>query len=1038
MTALVLHLSDIHIKTATDPILKRAEDIARCLFSRLPTATRVFLIVSGDIAFSGQREEFDAASRFLRVITAAIVAEKDLPVAIILAPGNHDCDFSRSTVTRNTIVSQLVGGALQEIDESVIQTCTRVQDAFFSFRKGLENAEDVVDDGLRRVTRFEVEGRVLAVDCLNVSWVSQLAETPGRLYFPVDRYSDKLDPDIDVRLVVMHQPFNWFAQPGYRKFREFVRKQATILFTGHEHEGNVGINFDAETKLSAYVEGCVLQGEQDLSDSSFNVVVLDLEEGKFSATQYVWQGDRYRESGEGSWNDYHELPVKRDNPFPVAPEFSQRLEDPGPFLKHPRGHGVTLSDIFVYPDLKRVGADERQQVHENSQRLLNPQMLEQGVLIEAAEKSGASSLLHQLFLGYYARGYVPVLLDGRDLKSFRDKDVAATVLSAVASQYGQERLSTFEQLSRTKKVLLVDGFDLSPMSAAVARSKLLQSLQRRFAYVAMSVGEMFEMKDVFASEGANGLTAFLHFQLQDFGFRLRAQLARKWFSLGNDGTMDNATLLARCDEAERVMNTVMARRIIPSVPLYLLTLLQSVAAGRTGDFKESALGYYYQYLLTDALEEAGVQRHRFTEMFDYACQLAWFFHTKGRRELEEAELRKFNEEFSTEWHTVDFIPRLNILLKAKVLYRSGQSYAFRYPYIYYFLKGLYLKKSLGNKTVREYVERCCRHLYVREHANTVLFLAHHTSEEFVLQTIAQALRSMFAKDAPVLFEGDDTKGVQRLIEGAPRLKYRGGTPEANRERVQKFQDEVDDGSDGLAETEEESQGLSLPAQLMTLVKTMEILGQVLKNQYSGIPRERRRALVEEIMVGPLRGLGNFYAYLNRTPDWLVAEIDAALERRGKVDDAEERKRIAKRLVGAIIQIISLSFIVRASDAVNSDRLLEDIRDVVERRGALAFRLMEMSVLLDSPKTLPRHKLGALLEEVNTQPIAARLLNLMLLNRLYMFETSEADMQWLAKESGLRLDLQHAISYGAGRNQRLAQPSGGNKGRTPPSRKRRQP
>jgi len=42
--------------------------------------------------------------------------------------------------------------------------------------------------------------------------------------------------------------------------------------------------------------------------------------------------------------------------------------------------------------------------------------------------------------------------------------------------------------------------------------------------------------------------------------------------------------------------------------------------------------------------------------------------------------------------------------------------------------------------------------------------------------------------------------------------------------------------------------------------------------------------------------------------------------------------------------------------------------------------------------------------------ANRLLQMMLLNRLYMFKTSEQDMQWLHEEMQLDLGMQHAITY----------------------------
>ena len=76
MTAVVLHLSDIHIKSDKDWILDKGSRIAACLYKSLPDASVVFIIVSGDIAYSGTADQYTAAESFLRNIRSAIEAEK--------------------------------------------------------------------------------------------------------------------------------------------------------------------------------------------------------------------------------------------------------------------------------------------------------------------------------------------------------------------------------------------------------------------------------------------------------------------------------------------------------------------------------------------------------------------------------------------------------------------------------------------------------------------------------------------------------------------------------------------------------------------------------------------------------------------------------------------------------------------------------------------------------------------------------------------------------------------------------------------------
>src|SRR5262249_13201558 len=155
---------------------------------------------------------------------------------------------------------------------------------------------------------------------------------------------------------------NWFGQSVYRPFRSFVRQLADILVTGHEHQGNVGINDDAESEKNTYIEGCVLQPDnKKLTNSSFNVISIDLESSQFSATKFTWNGKRYERSTEGSWSDYRQLPTKSKSRFSIDQAFAETLDDPGAFLVR-SGQNISLSDVFVYPDLKRLEVGDRRSI----------------------------------------------------------------------------------------------------------------------------------------------------------------------------------------------------------------------------------------------------------------------------------------------------------------------------------------------------------------------------------------------------------------------------------------------------------------------------------------------------------------------------------------------------------------------------------------------------------------------------------------------------------------------------------------------------
>lgn len=1017
LTAILLHLSDIHIKGEKDPILSHANDIAICTYSVLPDASAMFILISGDIAYSGKPSEYEIAKVFLNNIKSAIKQEKDIPINFIIAAGNHDCDFALDSSMRQMAIKSLINDELS-IDESVINQCTLVQESFFNFRNELISVISIPDDKLWFTQNFDIEGKIIIFDSLNLSWVSRMQETQGAIVFPHERYTNKENENSNIRIVVMHHPLNWFNQTMYRRFRQFVRTLASIIVTGHEHQANAGENIDTESSMSAYIEGGVLQDSNSLSNSAFNIVTLNLDDETYKSTRFLWKGTRYESTEDGSWAEYRKLPPKRRNAFEIQCEFRQRLDDPGANFLHPVKTKISLHDIYIYPSLLKVGDYKHQDNFASSDILLAPEKTSEGVLVEGEEKVGRTSLLYRLFDEYYERGYVPLYIIGSNIKKTFSKDIDELIAKAVKEQYGDKSFVDFQQLTISRKLLLLDDFDDCPIKSIKDRVQILSNLKSRFGHAIVTVSMLFEAKELLREVKSQEALNFEHYQIQPFGFFLRHKLIKKWVLLGNDGSLSESEIIDKIDQSEKSMDMVMGKNLIPSMPLYLLTLLQSIEAGHSSEFKDSSLGHYYDYLLNDSFLAARVPKEKLKEFFDYCTALAWHFHKMRCRELTQDQLLEFNKEFSSRFHTVDFEPRLGKLISSKVLIaRGNQYYSFRYPYIYFFLKGRYLNQNIHDIQIRQYIEKCIKHLYVRENANTILFLAHHTHDEFVLDTVLRVLRELFSQYAPIKFL-EDTGNISSLISDAPKLKYTGVAPEKFRENQNKTRDDLDDGRDGLVEKEEDGDALSYIAQLVTLFKTVEIIGQILKNKYSSLERPRKSEILAELFSGPLRALAGFYDVVCSNPDQLVAEVDLALKKRHKLNNDDERNRSARQIVAGLIQFASIAFIWKASTSVSSAALRENILETVKKNGTPAFRLIELGIQLDSASTIPRELLLSLQQDIRKDAIAMSLMRMLLIRHLYMFRTAEQDKQWLESKLGLDLGKQHSVELNSTKTKRI--------------------
>jgi UDP-2,3-diacylglucosamine pyrophosphatase LpxH len=425
MKLLLLHLSDIHIKGSTDRILKFSTEIAAATVPHLMDLSAVFIVVSGDIAYSGLQQEYLAAHSFLDAIRDSIRAETDAVVYYILVPGNHDCDFSGD----QTIRDALIAAAQREpysLSHAIIRECLKVQTNYAKFEHTCAPTKRVEVHPLWVSYEFDISGQRVVFDCLNSSWMSTLKEKQGQLVFPVE---DLPTPTgrTDLRVAVLHHPLNWYGQPTYQAFRTFLRNLGQIVITGHEHHQTFGEILDAESSLSTYVEGGVLQEDGAKFHPTFNIIDVDLETAQYRCELGVWNGAMFLSKDVLAWQGFRRLPQNTNNEFGLTAEFEGVLSGTGAAFNHPAKRDLELADIYIYPDLRTtLESGKKLRETRSSEILRDDTLLRDGVLIKGEEKTGKSSLLYQLYRHFHSAGKLPLYLRGEDLRP-TDRDLRKAV-----------------------------------------------------------------------------------------------------------------------------------------------------------------------------------------------------------------------------------------------------------------------------------------------------------------------------------------------------------------------------------------------------------------------------------------------------------------------------------------------------------------------------------------------------------------------------------------------------------------------------------
>ncbi|MBL0190678.1 MAG: hypothetical protein IPQ18_04855 [Saprospiraceae bacterium] len=149
-----------------------------------------------------------------------------------------------------------------------------------------------------------------------------------------------------------------------------------------------------------------------MNETGFSLYEIDLTDKSINIKTFNFDGEIYSVESE----DRHQIIEKVKREFILNQEFETKITDLNIPLKHSRKTKLVLSDVFVYPDLEPLLEDDSNVVqYPNSYDLIdkvkNDEQIK--VLIEGADQSGKTALLHVLYKRYYEMGLTPIYLRGK-------------------------------------------------------------------------------------------------------------------------------------------------------------------------------------------------------------------------------------------------------------------------------------------------------------------------------------------------------------------------------------------------------------------------------------------------------------------------------------------------------------------------------------------------------------------------------------------------------------------------------------------------
>lgn len=280
-----LHISDIHMSVrdawSQDVVLKAmCEHIA---LQRAKGMAADFILVTGDLAFSGKASEYELVAEFFDALRTASGVPKERMFCI---PGNHDIDRDRQGLcflgARASLQDQNRIDAVLGAGED-LQTLLKRQESYRHFQNAYFAGQDRTrtEDGLGYVSWLTVEDVRLAIIGLDSAWLAQGGITDhGKLLvgerqvINAVRLAQESSDPAHITIAMAHHPFHLLQEFDRRPVMSRIERTCHFLHCGHLHEPEARTTGSSGTGCLTLGAGASYKTRQ--SYNSYAIVTLDL------------------------------------------------------------------------------------------------------------------------------------------------------------------------------------------------------------------------------------------------------------------------------------------------------------------------------------------------------------------------------------------------------------------------------------------------------------------------------------------------------------------------------------------------------------------------------------------------------------------------------------------------------------------------------------------------------------------------------------------------------------------------------------------
>lgn len=989
MKTLLIHISDIHLDHASEHLLSTASKIAEAALSAVETYDEVHLVATGDLINRGNVGQFPRAALFIKSVAENVERLRGITPLIVTCPGNHDCDFSGDQSVRDVL---LKAASTADASEGVISQIGSVLNAYFE-------TEQELSPSIIRSSRWhsEVSSPSIKYVVLNSALTSSVSEKPGQLYMPLPSVVDAPLLEGQRTIYLMHHPFNWLQQDNARQLAQHAASHADLFLMGHEH-----VSWAISTKelydgsAITYFKAHVLNDVGDIENSAFQTITLDSAEG-FLSRSFKWSSGRYLRWDEKSSQEYQPWP-SQDGSRKLAflDEYFRELSSVGANFTHRRKSQLTLPDIFVWPSLRRAVASAKVQVagveisELSSEEVLSRHSeLSDLIVIRGGEQSGKTALSKVLATGFARKGIYPLLLTAANVSSWREKSLNERLDAAISTAYGKGCRDDYRQLDASRKVLIIDDFDLSQVTKGYFEG--LRALRAHFGKVILFLdsypGLEVALNEFLLDESFVDAEVF---DILDAGPGNRLSLIEKWISIGaQDPDREEQKVMAA--KLSKVVDETLGRNLIPTSPVFILIVLQRAELAQDLDtvVKSGSQGFLYESLIVQALSTK-VKAASVVTCLSYLSQFAQELMGLRLDAMPQSRFEAFHVAHCSRYALNVPIAKLQEqLVDAGIIEQQAGMVSFKYPFHNYYFTARALSQLDNWLLLEPEIDKLVESIHTERNANILLFIAHIKRNALIAEKLISKAKGMFPNSTEV-----DLFGSHELLSKYDSTTVRAILREGSRNEqlAESHQDLLyaEASQHELAAIAEErlkgkiNDALSMNAAF----KTLQVLGQILRNHAGEIERNEKLRIATTCSELGLKVLDFMLSTIaDHGPELLEFRAAQLRVERPKMDAIELTEEMENYLAG-FASTLCMGTMIKIANAIGAEDLAPTLDDSLN--GTATNRLLRIITHLEHFSEFPKKQLIDFQEDdlKDAGFLPNNVLRRFIVRRLYLFPARE--------------------------------------------------